>query len=123
MPTIVLVDDDDLILELLLTTLEEAGYRVISVSNEVQGRQALLHHQPALLISDLRLGNSWDGVALICLARSQRLRLPTLAMSGHGEEALRMAAMAGASVTLHKPLRLPEFIRVVAGLLAADAPQ
>jgi CheY-like chemotaxis protein len=119
MATILVVDDDDLVLEVLVAVLEAAGYTVRAVATEAAGTQALRAALPDLLLTDLRLGSAWDGVALVARARTLSLRLPVIALSGHGRQALDMAAVAGANATLSKPFGPQDLLQVVQGLLVA----
>ncbi|WP_447971257.1 response regulator [Nitrospira sp. M1] len=50
--TIVIVDDDDDIRELVEITLEDSQYRLYTAEDGEAGIQAILHHRPDLVILD-----------------------------------------------------------------------
>ncbi|MBS2036984.1 response regulator [bacterium] len=55
MKTILVIEDDLLIQELLVTLLEDEGYRVLAAEDGLQGVSLALEHHPDLVLSDLNL--------------------------------------------------------------------
>jgi CheY-like chemotaxis protein len=55
MKTILIVDDEPDIADVVTTTLEEEGYRVVVASNGVEGLERLSETTPDLLICDLMM--------------------------------------------------------------------
>ncbi len=53
--TILIIDDDELIRELLCYNLEKEGYRVIAAKDGAQALDLLTREQPDLIILDLML--------------------------------------------------------------------
>ncbi len=115
--TILLVEDDRGLRELLQEELEAEGYQVIACGDAEQGKQALASQAPDLLISDLRLPGA-DGLSL----------LPNLGLSdsppavliitafGSVQQAVK-ALQAGADDFLTKPLEMDHFLLTVSRLL------
>ena len=115
--TILLVEDDSGLRELLQEELEAEGYKVTACGDAEQGKQILAEQAPDLLISDLRLPGA-DGLSL----------LPSLALSdsapavliitafGSVQQAVK-ALQAGADDFLTKPLEMDHFLLTVRRLL------
>ncbi|HKM37484.1 MAG TPA: sigma-54 dependent transcriptional regulator, partial [Thiopseudomonas sp.] len=115
--TILLVEDDSGLRELMQEELEAEGYKVTACGDAEQGKQILAEQAPDLLISDLRLPGA-DGLSL----------LPSLALSdsapavliitafGSVQQAVK-ALQAGADDFLTKPLEMDHFLLTVRRLL------
>ena len=60
--TILLVDDDETLRELLADALGREGYRVVQAANGEQGVAAALNHRPDVVISDIVMPemNGWE---------------------------------------------------------------
>ncbi len=111
MKTILLVDDDDLLAEMLLKSLRHYGYAVIRARN---GTEALELYQPQkvdLVLTDLIMPDM-EGVELIVALRKLNPGVKAIAMSGGGrnqpEAYLKIAKHVGAVKTLAKPFDLDE---------------
>lgn len=79
--TLLVVDDDRRIKELLTQFLSEQGYRVYSASNAAEARSVLASHQIDLMILDIMMPGE-DGIALTKSLRSHaHLSLPILILS------------------------------------------
>lgn len=118
--TILVIEDEDTVRNLLRTLLRLAGYEVLSCQ---QGAEALDLMEARggtvqLLITDVNLGSGMDGFEA---ARSLRARMPSLKvlyMSGE-EDADRLAERAEASERfLPKPFTPRSFTDAVRALLA-----
>ena len=62
MPTILIVEDDPMIVEMLTALLQMEGYTVISASHGIEGLAQLQHHTVDLVLSDIYMPER-DGVA------------------------------------------------------------
>jgi PAS domain S-box-containing protein len=118
--SVLLVDDEPHIREVLEAGLKEQGFRVEAVE-DARTALALLRSGRAmdLLITDLAMPGL-DGLALIRAARSIRPGLPTLLVTGHAGDAaaapLAAAAGQGPFALLRKPVA-PEDIAARASML------
>ncbi len=108
--TILLVDDDEPVREVVRTTLERAGHQVESVGDGAAASRVLELRAFDVLVTDLLMPER-DGIELIREVRRRYPRLGIVAISGggriHGAEYLSMAKGMGAGVVLQKPF-LPE---------------
>jgi len=111
--TILVIDDDDDIREVLATLLDEAGFRVVTAAN---GREALEHlredPQPDVILLDLMMPEM-DGYQF--RAEQQRdpaLRaIPTLIVTA-GTVTSRVEAL-GAEAILRKPVSLRRLVDTI----------
>src|SRR5688500_2368068 len=84
MPLILLVEDEDLIRQMMVEALEEAGFSTL-VSADADGAVALLTengHEIRGLVTDINLNDGMDGWQLACAAREQASDLPVVYVSG-----------------------------------------
>jgi two-component system, NtrC family, nitrogen regulation response regulator NtrX len=112
--TILVVDDEIGIRELLSEILRDEGYRVALAENAGQARSWRKQARPDLVLLDIWMPDT-DGITLLKeWASSGLLTMPVVMMSGHGTidtavEATRM----GASGYLEKPVPLQKLLSTV----------
>ncbi|MBI3971386.1 MAG: response regulator [Chloroflexi bacterium] len=113
--TILVVDDDSLLIDALLIALELDGF---SVATATDGEAALAcvaslaSEQLALIVIDVRMPQM-DGVAFICEFRRQLSpRVPVIAMAALPDD-LAAAQAAGADALLQKPFPIGDFLALV----------
>ena len=116
--TILVVDDDRLVLAMLAHGLAQAGYDVIDADN---GDDAILlarEHRPELALLDIRMqGKSGFDVAAYLRDYCQ---LPFMFLSAFSDEQTAAQVKAlGAVAYLVKPLDIGQILPVVAAALAA----
>lgn len=122
---VLLVEDDPDIQDLLLDTLEEAGFSVLQATN-VEGANRILEEHHADLravITDINFGDSkltgWD------VARSARERvaaLPVIYMTGASADEWGSKGVPN-SVLINKPFAPVQVVTAVSQLLNAANPQ
>ncbi|CAM5794707.1 ANTAR domain-containing response regulator [Rhizobacter fulvus] len=115
--TILVVDDDRLVLATLAHGLSQAGYRVIDADN---GDDAILlarEHRPDLALLDIRMqGMSGFDVAA-CLRQTSRVPFMFLSAFCDAHTTAQAAAL-GAIACLTKPLDIRQILPAVAQALA-----
>jgi CheY-like chemotaxis protein len=117
--TVLIVEDEFAIAELLSMALTDGGYRVVLAAN---GRQALERLNegppPDLIITDLMMP-VLDGTGLIqAMQRSEPQRdIPCIIMSSIPEDAVRRR-VSGYAGFIRKPFRLASVIQLVTNVLA-----
>jgi len=121
--SVLLVEDDAEVLQILAATLEEVGYRVLTAAN---GNAALdlfakKGEEIEMLVTDLIMPGL-GGKALGRAIRDRRPGLPILYMTGYAfDVATQELEEERGSVLLQKPFTLDHFTRTVRKLL--DAPR
>lgn len=91
--TILIVDDEPQILELLETSLRTLGARIVTASNGHMACEKVKRYAPSLIISDLAMPGM-DGSQFFEWVKSQpeHARVPFVCLSSIGSEAERVAA-------------------------------
>jgi CheY-like chemotaxis protein len=115
--TILLVDDDPQILNLLRTRLERCGYRIFSAGHG-SAALALLHHVGSLdlLVTDLQLPEI-SGQQLADLLRKQFTGLPVLYLSGECGSPVEAAGTNLSESFLPKPFRSRDLLSKIRHVL------
>lgn len=124
MPTLLLIDDDARLTEMVGDYLRTAGYDVTIAASLGQGRQALRERLPDALVLDLMLPDG-DGLAFTRELRSdaRSRRLPLLMLTARGEPSDRIVGLElGADDYLGKPFEPRELLARVKALLRRAAP-
>ena len=118
MASILVVDDEMGIRELLSEILNDEGHTVSLAENAAQARQLRTQARPDLVLLDIWMPDT-DGVTLLReWSSSGQLTMPVIMMSGHGTidhavEATRIGAMA----FLEKPIALQKLLQSVSQAL------
>jgi DNA-binding response OmpR family regulator len=115
--TILLVEDEPPIRELVADVLRDEGYDVLEAQDGVEALRALDEHSPAtddlsLVVMDIMLP-SLDGLGVLRHLGAPVSGPPVVAMSA-SRHLLSAALAAGARAVLSKPFDLNELLRVVA---------
>ena len=84
MPKILVVDDDPDITETIRLVLEKAGHKVSSASNQRDGIQAAEKFKPDLLLLDVMMEESDDGIAMAQELRRRGFKKPILMLTSLG---------------------------------------
>ena len=101
--SILVVDDEEAVRELLVRLLQSAGHRVRAVGTAREAHAALQESPVSLLLTDVKLPDQ-DGIALLQQACDLDHRMMGLVMTGYGTVDLAVQAMkAGAAEFLIKP--------------------
>ncbi len=117
--TVLLVEDDDGIRELIYRGLDSAGYTVLSADGPEQAREhcSRLGEAIDVLLTDLVMPGG-DGVALALEVRSQYPNLRILLMSGNPDRSLANSGLeAGEIPLLNKPFTAAELRRRLRAIL------
>jgi CheY-like chemotaxis protein len=120
--TVLVVEDDPAVKEIIRQTLERLGYRVLVSSNAAEALAAAESHvgRLPLLVSDIRL----PGLAGPALAAQLRPLFPglrVLYVSGYaGDEMIQSGILGTDEAFLAKPFRADDLARRVRALLDSD---
>ena len=116
MKTLLIVDDDAALRDVMRKVLEKAGYSVLTAANGTEGLDLLRSTQVAAVITDIIMPEM-EGLETIRTMRVSWPNLPIVAISGGGRpnraDFLRAAQAFGAKRTLHKPFRNDELLEAV----------
>lgn len=118
--TVLVVEDEITMSDLVTELLEEAGYAVHTASDYLQAVTAIAAHRPGLMVLDLHLPGV-PGSDLIPLLRSQGYGdLPIVIMTADRDAARQLSAESGIGLVIHKPFTREELLACVGRALSAD---
>ena len=122
MATILVVDDELGIRELLSEILSDEGHTVEVAENAAQARSARHSMRPDLVLLDIWMPDV-DGITLLKeWGAASMLTMPVIMMSGHGTIDTAVEAIKfGAAAFLEKPITLQKLLRAVDQSLARPA--
>lgn len=116
MARLLLVEDDPDQLELRRLILEHAGHRVWTASSPREALAAFTEARPAVVVMDLRLPRTEDGVSLIYALRSSLPGLRIVVLSGAEENFETSPARALVDCYLKKPVPSKELVSLIGKL-------
>jgi CheY-like chemotaxis protein len=113
MATVLVVEDEFGIAELLDAVLTEEGYQVVTAMNGRDGLELLARERPVLVLSDYMMP-VMDGSAMLARIRADAALqgIPFVMMSSMPEAAVAQRC-AGYTAFLRKPFKLVELLDVV----------
>jgi CheY-like chemotaxis protein len=116
-PSVLVVEDEVLIAEMVRDTLTEYGFEVHTAANAADALLHLSDNRPAdVMFTDLNLPGEIDGAMLAQKARQMRPDLPVVFASGRWTLLEQLRAFPN-SVILHKPYNLTRACEAVESLL------
>ena len=119
-PTVLLADDDDELLELFAAAFEDAGFSVVRASDGCALENAYANAQPDAIVTDMLLPGQ-SGAAAIRRIRAAGFKGPVFLMSGLPLEP-DQAGCLGSSEYLRKPVRTGELVSRVRLRLKQGSP-
>lgn len=112
-PRILIVEDDRAARLGLQALLQQAGYQTIVAADFREGRRALEHDEPDLLIADLRLGG-FNGLQLLHVNPRP---IPAIVVTGYPDEVLQAEARQLGAEYLVKPVSPVALLETIERLL------
>ena len=114
--TVLLVEDEPTLRELVAAVLRDEGYAVVEVRDGLQAiqaveQQAISGERPNVILLDMMLPRV-DGLEVLHHLSQRGADMPVVAMSASPYH-LAAAAAAGATTTLGKPFELDDLLAVV----------
>ena len=117
MPTVLVVDDEFGIVDVLETILTDEGYRVLTACNGKQGLARLAKERPEVILLDFMMPILSGGEMLRAIVSDPTYqRIPVIMMSSLREEAVAERCK-GYAAFLHKPFRVAVVLTTVARVL------
>jgi len=120
--TVLLVEDDPLLLDMLAQTLQRAGFTVVTA---VHGADALTQMRTLdadIVVTDI-LMPAMDGFELIRTLHAKWPQLPIVAMSGIEDTPnfRNLALKFGAKAALSKPVNRAHLVEVIRDVMSGDS--
>ena len=121
MATILVVDDEPIVREVVVRYLERDGHRTLEAGDGERARELLERELPNLVVLDVMLPGT-DGLSL-CRWIRERSELPVIMLTARGEEADRIVGLElGADDYVTKPFSPRELAARVRTVLRRAAP-
>lgn len=123
MPSVLVVDDEDQIRQLIRETLEQAGYEVLEARDGKEGLERYRSKPADLVIMDILMPDQ-DGLESIMTLRREFPTSRVIAITGGSDmigilNFLDVAKMLGARRTLQKPFEMKTLLDAAAAELKA----
>jgi FixJ family two-component response regulator len=113
----VIVDDESLVRDALLDLLDEAGFPACAFASGEDFLSSGCQYECSCLITDLRMPGM-SGLDLQSRLNAERLRVPIIFITAHGDERMRVQALRGGAVEfLAKPFDDEVLLRTVRAAL------
>ncbi|MDR3626999.1 MAG: sigma-54 dependent transcriptional regulator [Ignavibacteriaceae bacterium] len=113
MKKILIIDDDELMRETLISYLANENYSIITAINGSQGIEIIKKEKPDIVFSDIRMPNI-DGLELLKTIKESNYHIPFLLMTAYDDMDSTIRAMQlGAYDYLEKPIEKGKFIFLV----------
>jgi CheY-like chemotaxis protein len=115
--TIMLVDDEADIREIIASELSFLGANILEADNITSAFNIFEKENPDLIISDIRMPGG-TGIELLDLVKKKRPDLPFVLVTGFADISLENALDKGSEALLNKPFKLEELIHTSQRLLS-----
>jgi len=116
-PSILIVDDEPIVLKSGRMVLEAAGWRVLEAGSAAGALAVLASETPCLLLVDVKMPGE-DGIRLMGRLREMGRPIPTVLMSGYStEDTIQEAERMGALAFLGKPFTPDELSATIQSAL------
>ncbi len=116
--TLLLVDDEPLLLHSMKEVLEDLGYNVITACNGAQGLECFLKHQHIdAIITDVTMP-VMSGMDMFRQIRSTGSHIPVIFITGYDQNKIQLSTDEQANtLILAKPLQIPDLSQHVESML------
>ncbi|WP_066807043.1 response regulator [Sphingomonas asaccharolytica] len=120
-PLLLYVEDDPLIRETMVESLEEAGFELLVADSGDRAVELLVAHAADLrgLITDVNLGDGPDGWAIAKEARQLMAGLPVVYVSGASDHEWTSEGVPGSTI-IAKPFASTQLVVAISALLVVS---
>jgi DNA-binding response OmpR family regulator len=110
--TVLVVDDDPALCDMVQDALGENGYRVLTAKHGLQALSILDRERPCMMIIDLMMPimSGWDLIAAV-QSNLDLERIPFVVLSAHPDA--RHTDRFGKAVSMTKPFQIDDLVEVV----------
>src|SRR6476619_7558404 len=121
MQTVLVVDDEPIVRDVVVRYLERDGFRTVTASDGDAARTLIEQREPSLVVLDVMLPGT-DGLSL-CRWIRERSAMPVILLTARGEEADRIVGLdLGADDYVTKPFSPRELSARVRAVLRRGGP-
>jgi len=117
--TVLVVDDDSRVRDILVDIISERGHEVITVDSGEKAIEELEKHSFGLVFLDLVLPDI-SGVDVLRTIKESARKVPTVIITGYGDDPIAFEAMSlGPLLLIRKPFRVSDVVEVMDLVLGA----
>jgi CheY-like chemotaxis protein len=120
-PHILLVDDEHIILDVLEANLSDAGFKISRASTSDAALEIFERDDVQLLMTDIRMPGSADGIVLASRMREKKPDLPVIFLSGNLDGLANSDRLACPSAFLVKPVDVNDAIDTINLLISGHS--
>jgi DNA-binding response OmpR family regulator len=114
--TILLIEDDEVLQEILEDFLRESGYHVLKAGDGLEGIDMIRKEAFDLILVDVVLPYV-SGIGVIKMAKAKRADVPIICITGYGYSPEKLAEEEHADYILRKPFRFKNLAEAIENLL------
>lgn len=118
-PRVLVIDDDDAVCEILREALTDEGYAVATVPHGAAALDMVRHHQPAVIILDLRMP-IMDGWSFAEQYRRRADPAASLILLSATKDIEESARRIGAAAFISKPFELTDVVSKIERCITAS---
>ncbi|HUF17788.1 MAG TPA: response regulator [Thermoanaerobaculia bacterium] len=120
--TVLILDDNPLVLKLARALLEREGATVLTSSSWIEFNHALALHEPSVILLDINLPSiKGNRLSEVLKSQTERRDIPIILISDLPERSLEeLLPSSGADAWLRKPLTRDKLIDAIFGVLPAQ---
>lgn len=118
-PRVLVIDDDDAVCEILREALADEGYAVATVPHGAAALELIRHHQPAVILLDLRMP-IMDGWSFAEQYRRVAKPPASLVLVSAIRDVEESAKRLGAAAFIRKPFELEEVVAQIKRCIPAS---
>lgn len=118
--TILVVEDEPAIREMIMTALEMAGFECVQAEDVSSAHRQVVDHRPALILLDWMLPGGQSGIDFCRMLKKDELlsEIPVIMLTAKGEEDNKVQGLdAGADDYITKPFSTRELISRIKAVL------
>ena len=111
--SLLIIDDDEMVLDAVSSIFTELGYQVESFSDPIKGLKRALENPFDLVLSDLRMP-TLDGAALTKILKEHYPQQKILILTAFPADPLAIQALeAGATGLMRKPFEIEKILKLI----------
>jgi ActR/RegA family two-component response regulator len=111
-PSLLIVDDDVVLLQALSRFLSDSGFEVVSCSSFEEAKKEIAASRPEIVVTDVRLG-AFNGLQLAHMARDVKPDVRLVVFSGFDDPVLKEEARRLGASYLVKPVSGHQILKEV----------
>jgi len=119
MTSVLVIDDEPDVLEMLRKVLDSAGFTVTCAAHAKEAMEQLAFSKPDVILTDIYMAGG-DGFELMRAMRRAGLGIPIIVISGGSADTHEIAQQLGAKATIGKPIAKEVLIETVNRVVGGD---